>query len=467
MDAFDQTGDLESRLRSRSHDRNGSRAAPESALIEESQLSLSACKQNRALTQHLMEEVCRRDNLNQAYLRVKRNKGSAGVDGMKVEDLHDWIVEHKHAFIQSLLNGDYKPDAVRGVKIPKSGGGQRQLGIPTVRDRLVQQAILQVLSPLLEKKFSNASHGFRPKRSAHSALKESQKYVKSGKLIVVDIDLEKFFDKVNHDRLMNRLSQEVGDKRLLRIIGSFLRSGMIEGGLGIVRREGTPQGGPLSPLLANFVLDELDKELEHRGHSFVRYADDCNIYVRTKRAGERVMHSVKRFIEDKLKLKVNETKSSVSFVGNCKFLGHRILAGGRLSIAPKSLREAKKKLKVLLRRTRGRKLEQVIHEVNRFTIGWIAYYRDASMRNHTVELDSWIRRKLRCYRIKQCKRKSSIRRFLEKLGVPKERARLAGVSRVSWWRLSGSPPVHEGMNNKWFKELGLSSLEKRWKALQT
>lgn len=280
------------------------------------------------MTQYLMEQVCQRANLNQAYKRVKDNKGAPGVDGMTVDDLREWLSTHKDELIASLLDGTYKPQPVKGVRIPKSGGGIRQLGIPTVRDRLVQQAFLQVLTPILDPLFSKSSFGFRPGRGAHDALRQAQQYVEDGRTVVVDMDLEKFFDRVNHDILMARLARHVKDKRLLRITRAFLNSGMMQDGVCMARDEGTPQGGPLSPLLANLLLDDLDKELERRGHCFCRYADDCNIYVGSTKSGERVMESMTRFLEKRLKLRVNKEKSAVDYVSNRKFLGYRLLNGG-------------------------------------------------------------------------------------------------------------------------------------------
>jgi len=310
---------------------------------EEPSLS-AAIARRRALTSRLMERVVERDNLNQAYRRVVANAGSPGLDGMRVEQLADWIAQHKTAFIESLLDGSFQPSAVRGVNIPKPGGGERQLGIPTVVDRLVQQALLQVLTPILDPTFSDSSYGFRPGRGAHDALCPARQYVAEGFTIVVDLDLEKFFDRVNHDVLMNRLGRHVGDKRMLRIIGRFLRAGLMQNGVRMEREEGTPQGGPLSPLLANLLLDDLDKELERRGHRFCRYADDCNIYVQSFKAGQRVMESVTRFLEDTLRLRVNRDKSAVAHVSERKFLGHRLLSGGRLGLAPGSLERARERL---------------------------------------------------------------------------------------------------------------------------
>jgi len=324
------------------HDGAGEGGTGPGPLVE---LSLSAAiARRRALTSQLMEQVVKSDNLNQAYARVLANKGSPGIDGMRVDQLAGWIRKHKQAFIASLLDGSFEPQPVRGVNIPKSGGGTRQLGIPTVIDRLVQQAFLQVLTPILDPTFSSSSYGFRPGRSAHDALHAAKEHVAEGYSTVVDIDLEKFFDRVNHDVLMNRLGRHVGDKRMLKTIGRFLRAGLMSDGVCLSREEGTPQGGPLSPLLANLMLDDLDKELEQRGHRFCRYADDCNIYVQSPKAGERVMASAVRFLEEKLHLRVNRLKSAVAHVSERKFLGHRLLSGGRLGIAPQSLKRARERL---------------------------------------------------------------------------------------------------------------------------
>jgi RNA-directed DNA polymerase len=292
-----------------------------------------------------MERVCERENLNRAYKRVKGNKGAPGIDGMTVGELAGWIKEHKEGLVSSLLDGSYRPQAVKGVEIPKPSGGKRQLGIPTVVDRLVQQAIQQELDPILDPTFSESSYGFRRGRNAHQALKRAAEYVAEGRRIVVDFDISKFFDRVNHDMLMARLARHVRDKRLLRIVRRFLEAGMMRDGVCIRRHEGTPQGGPLSPLLANLLLDDLDKELESRGHRFCRYADDCNIYVRTERAGERVMRSVERFLEKRLRLKVNTKKSAVAYVEERQFLGYRLLRGGRLGIAPRSVERAKQRIR--------------------------------------------------------------------------------------------------------------------------
>jgi len=413
-----------------------------------------------------MEQVCEPANLNRAYARVTANKGSPGIDGMPVGQLGGWIKRHKQSFIASLLDGSYRPRPVRGVQIPKPGGkGMRQLGIPTVVDRLVQQAMLQVLEAILDPTFSASSYGFRPGRGAHDALAKAREYVADGRAIVVDIDLEKFFDKVNHDILMARLGRWVGDKRMLRIIGRFLRAGLMQDGVCASREEGTPQGGPLSPLLANLLLDDLDKELEKRGHTFCRYADDCNIYVQSKAAGQRVLSSVTAFLEKKLRLRVNRDKSAVAFITERKFLGHRLLPGGGLGIAPQSLERARGRVRQITRRNRGVSLPQVIGELNQFLTGWVAYFRHAACKSHLQRLDEWIRRKLRCLRLKQCKRAKPIADFLHRLGVPQWRAWIGALSGKRWWRLSGSPPAMEGMSLAWFDLQGLVSLVQRYEQL--
>jgi RNA-directed DNA polymerase len=421
----------------------------------------------RALTEHLMEEVCQLDNLDQAYRRVKANKGAPGVDGMTIDELPAWFAKHQQELLAALKDGTYEPRPVRGVQIPKPGGGVRQLGIPTVIDRLVQQALLQVLEPLLDPTFSASSYGFRPGRGAHEALAQAQKYVADGRVIVVDVDLEKFFDRVNHDILMARLARRVADKRLLRIVRRFLEAGLMHNGVCIERHQGTPQGGPLSPLLANLLLDDLDKELERRGHCFCRYADDCNIYVQSKVAGERVLASVTRFLEDVLRLRVHREKSAVAYIEERKFLGHRLLGGGKLGIAPMSLQRAKQRIREITRRNRGISLDRMIRELNSFLTGWVTYFRYAACKSHLTELDGWIRRKLRCVRLKQCKRSKPIVDFLTRLGVPAWTAWLTAKSGKGWWRLAGSPCATHAMSNQWFESLGVVSLVRRYVTLQT
>jgi RNA-directed DNA polymerase len=434
-------------------------------VIEESQAS-TALEPARALTDHLMEEVCRRVNLNQAYFRVKANKGAPGIDGMTVDDLYPWIAEHRQELLSSLLDGSYRPQAVRGVKIPKPGGGERQLGIPTVVDRLVQQAIMQVLTGLLDPTFSESSYGFRPGRGAHQALLKAKEYVADGRAIVVDVDLEKFFDRVNHDVLMARLARRVSDKRLLKIVRRFLEAGLMQEGVCVDRREGTPQGGPLSPLLANLLLDDLDKELERRGHTFCRYADDCNIYVRSEAAGHRVMASVCRFLEVGLKLRVNREKSAVARVEERKFLGYRLLGDGRLGIASKSLERAKDRIRGITRRNRGIGLERMIGDLNSFMTNWVTYFRHAAMKSHLTEMDGWIRRKLRCVRLKQCKRVKPMVDFFVRQGVSPRQAWCTALSGKGWWRKSGTPVANQAMSTSWWERLGLVNLVRRFATLQ-
>jgi len=335
-----------------------------------------AGEQKRALTDDLMQFVCSSDNIRRAYKRVKRNDGNPGVDHQDILSFGEWYLSNGTDLRKGLISGQYDPDPVKSVEIPKQdGSGMRQLGIPTVKDRVIQQAIYQVLNPLFDGEFSKSSYGFREGRNAHQAVKKSSEYIKGGKGIVVDIDLEKFFDRVNHDRLMYRLSQKIGDKVLLRLIRRYLQSGILTGGLLSQRIEGTPQGSPLSPLLSNIVLDELDKELEKRGHQFCRYADDCNIYVRTRKSGERVMQSIGKFIEERLKLKINRQKSKVVPSGETKFLGYRIVKDGILTISPVNIVRLKDKVRKITKRNRGVSLKLIVLELNKVLRGWLQYFR--------------------------------------------------------------------------------------------
>ena len=438
-----------------------------SGLFEEQQNSMVK-NEPRALAANLMEKICERSNLNRAYKRVKANKGAPGIDGLTIESLGEYIRSHKEQLIQSLLDGSFQPHPVRKVMMPKPDGGERQLGIPTVVDRMVQQAILQVLEPMFDKGFSESSYGYRPNRCAHGALKKAKEYVAEGYIWVVDMDLEKFFDRVNHDILMSRLAKRIGDKRLLKIIRGFLNAGIMQDGVVMSRHEGTPQGGPLSPLLSNILLDELDKELERRGHKFCRYADDQNVYVRSKRAGERVYASIKQFLETKLKLKVNEEKSAVALVRDRKFLGYRLLNDGRLTVAPKSIQRVKDKIRELTWRSRGKSFKHVITELNSTLLGWLNFYKLAESKSLWEELDSWIRRKLRCYRLKQRKSGTSIAKLLISLGASEKESRQIGSSGKGWWRLSVTQAVHRALDNAWFKTQGLISLqEQRVRLLHT
>jgi RNA-directed DNA polymerase len=406
-----------------------------------------------------MEQICESTNLNQAYRRVKANKGAPGVDGISIERVKDYVAKHKEEIVQSLLDGSYKPNLVRGVQIPKPDGSKRQLGIPTVLDRVIQQAILQVLEPIFEPKFSSSSYGFRPGRSAQMALKKAKEHVQSGYIYVVDMDLEKFFDRVNHDILMERLSRHIGDKRLLKIIRRYLEAGLLQDGVKITRELGMPQGGNLSPLLSNILLDELDKELESRGHKFCRYADDCNIYVKSIKAGNRVLESVTNFLSERLKLQVNKTKSAVAHVCERRFLGYSFRNDGELRVAPQSLEKFKKRIRELTKRNRGKSLASIILDVNRYLNGWISYFKLSASISVFRDLDSWIRRRLRCYRLKQRKRTYSIYKFLVELGVSVQESWKLAKSSKGWWRLSQTPNINMAMPNEWFKSLGLVSLE--------
>jgi RNA-directed DNA polymerase len=418
----------------------------------------SADESTRAWKQDLMEKVVQEANLLEALRRVCANKGSAGVDGMNVTELKAWMEKraHRETLREQLISGTYEPAPVRGVPIPKPGGkGVRQLGIPTVVDRLVQQALLQVLEPIYEPTFSEGSYGFRPGRGAHDALRQASQYVAEGRSIVVDLDLEKFFDRVQHDVLMVRVSRRVKDKRVLALIGRFLRAGMMQDGVCVQREEGTPQGGPLSPLLANILLDDLDKELEERGHRFCRYADDCNIYVKSEAAGQRVMASVTEFLEQRLKLKVNRQKSAVGHVSERKFLGHRLLSGGELGVAPQSQEKLKDSLRELTSRSAGQSQREVIEQVNQKLTGWIEYFQMARMKGFMQETGQWLRRRLRCLRLKQCKRTSAIARFLMSQGEAESSAWMLALSGKGWWRLADTPQAHRAMNLRWFRDTGL------------
>jgi RNA-directed DNA polymerase len=444
------------------HGRVGEGGTGTGLLVE--QQTLMASNKTEDLATDLLEKVCLRANLNRAYKRVKSNKGSPGIDGMTIEELGGWIRGNKERLIEDLLNGSYQPQPVRKVEIPKPGkvNEMRALGIPTVIDRLVQQAIHQVLEPIFDPIFSESSYGFRKGRKAHDAIKQASEYVREGYVWCVDMDLEKFFDRVNHDILMSRLARKIGDSRLLKIIRRFLESGIMQDGVCIERHEGTPQGGPLSPLLSNILLDEVDKELEKRGHKFCRYADDQNVYVRSRAAGERVFKSMKQFLEKKLKLKVNDQKSEVSLVNERKFLGFQIQLDGRISMAPETIQRAKDKIRRLTWRSRGRSFDSVIEELNQYLRGWLGYYHLNSNRSLWQGLDSWIRRKLRCYKLKQKKRCSTIAKYLMSLGVSEIEARQIGSSGKGWWRLSRTRALHRALNNAWFKTQGLICLEEKW-----
>ena len=416
----------------------------------------------------LMSQILSRENMLQALKRVERNKGSHGVDMMPVQNLRQHIVENWLTIKKQILMGTYKPQPVRRVEIPKPDGGVRLLGIPTVTDRLIQQAIAQVLSRIYDPTFSNHSYGFRPNRSAHDAIREAKGFIREGYRWVVDMDLEKFFDKVNHDRLMGTLAKRIHDKPLLKLIRRYLQSGVMINGVVMDTNQGTPQGGPLSPLLSNIVLDEFDKELEKRGHKFVRYADDCNIYVRTQRAGIRVMKSIRTFIEKKLRLKVNEKKSTVDRPWNCKFLGFSFTNNKepKIRIAKQSIKRMKEKIREITSRSKPFPMELRIQKLNRYLIGWCGYFALADTKSIFEKLDGWIKRRLRMCLWKNWKKPSTKVRKLVQLGVPKWKANEWGNTRKSYWRISKSPILHRTLDNSYWSHLGLKSLKARYEILR-
>jgi RNA-directed DNA polymerase len=416
----------------------------------------------------LMDAVIERGNLKLAYQRVVENKGAAGVDGIGIAEFKDHLKRHWPTIKAKLLAGEYIPQPVRRVDIPKPQGGIRTLGIPTATDRLIQQALHQVLSPIFEVQFSESSYGFRPGRNAHQAVKAAQKYVAAGRRVVVDMDLEKFFDRVNHDLLMGKLSKKIDDGRVLCLIRRYLEAGMMAEGIVSPRIEGTPQGGPLSPLLSNILLTELDRELERRGHAFCRYADDCNIYVRSQQAGERVMASLTRFLADTLKLTVNVAKSAVAAPKERKFLGYSLTwhQAPRLRIAPASYQRLEGKIREVLKGARGRSLTAVIAELNPILRGWVAYFRLTETKKALEELDGWIRRKLRCILWRQWKRPSTRATNLMKAGLTEARAwRSACNQRGPWWN-SGASHMNAAFPKSFFDRLGLVSLLDTMRRLQ-
>ena len=414
-----------------------------------------------------MEEVVSRENMLKAFYRVYSNKGAPGVDGVSVQDLSSQIKTQWSKTREQLLTGTYLPQPVRKVEIPKPSGGKRMLGIPTAMDRMIQQALLQVLQPHVDPTFSEWSFGFRPGRSAHDAVKAAVEHIAAGKRWVVDVDLEKFFDRVNHDVLMARLARRVTDKRILRVIRRYLQAGTMEGGIATQRTEGTPQGGPLSPLLSNVLLDELDRELEGREHTFVRYADDCNIYVQSKTAGERVLTSIERFLAKRLRLKVNREKSAVDRPWKRKFLGYSVThhRKPKLRVAPESKKRMKGNLRQRLRQGRGQRLTTVIEAILPLQRGWISYFRLAGVASTFEELDKWLRRRLRCILWRQWKTPKTRARQLIRLGLEKERAhKSANNGRGSWWN-AGASHMHQGVPNRLLQKLGLLSLLQEYRRL--
>jgi len=409
-------------------------------------------------TERVMEEVVERENLKRALRRVRSNRGGPGVDGMTVDELPGHLREHWPAIRGELLKGSYKPQPVKRVEIPKANGGVRKLGIPTVLDRFIQQAVMQVLQEQWDPTFSEHSFGFRPGRSAHQAVARAQQHVAEGCKWVVDIDLEKFFDRVNHDVLMSRVARRVGDKRLLRLIRAYLNAGVMENGLVSPANEGTPQGGPLSPLLSNLLLDELDRELERRGHCFVRYADDCNIYVASEKAGHRVMASITRFLGKKLRLKVNESKSAVARAGTRQFLGFCFTARRR-RVSPKAKGRFKKRVRELTRRTKSMRIEVMVERLARYLKGWRAYFGFAETPTEFHHLDAWIRRRLRCVIWKQWKRSKTRHRNLRRLGLGHPLAHMTAGSNRGPWAMSRSKGLQIAIRNAHFDLLGLPRLE--------
>lgn len=426
---------------------------------------LSACRDERNSTVGLMDKIADPLNIQKAYRRVRSNGGSAGIDEMDVKELGVWLSAHLQELSEELRSDRYQPAAVRGVHIPKPQGGYRQLGIPTVKDRLIQQAIHQVLNVRYERTFSEYSYGFRPDKSAHQALAQACTYVKSGQTMVVDLDLEKFFDEVNHHRLMWLLRQRIGDERVVNLIYRFVKAGMLEGGLISQRVKGTPQGGPLSPLLSNIVLDELDKELERREHHYVRYADDVKIFVGSEQAGERVKLRITRYIEEKLKLKVNRSKSRVCPSHKLNFLGHSILPHGEPGLSEKSDKRLKEKVRAITQRNRGVEFKEVVLELSSYLKGWLLYFRHAQMGRRMNHVDSWIRRRVRSFRLKQCKYPRTIANWLQRQGVKPSLSWRTALSGKGWWRLSNSPGVSIGMNNSWLATQGYYSLATHYHAL--
>jgi len=408
----------------------------------------------------LMEAVVEPRNLRAALKRVRQNKGSPGIDAMTVDELPAYLREHWPRLREELLAGTYRPRAVRRHLIPKSGGGERELGIPTVLDRFIQQALLQVLQPRFDPTFSEHSHGFRPRRRAHDAVCEAQRYVQQGRRWVVDVDLEKFFDRVHHDVLMGRLAHRIEDGRVLGLIRRYLNAGVMTNGVVVDRHEGTPQGGPLSPLLANVLLDEVDKELEKRGHAFVRYADDCNVYVRSRRAGERVMQTLRRLYA-RLRLRINESKSAVARVWERKFLGYAFWAAPksevRRRVARKALDAMKERVRRMTRRSCGRSLAQVCVQLRAYLVGWKEYFRLADTPGVFARLDEWTRHRLRALQLKHWKRGTTIYRELRARGMSERAAASVAANGRRWWHNSAMA-IHIALPNKLFDEMGLPRL---------
>ncbi len=420
--------------------------------------------------ENLLERILERNNLNQAYLKVKRNGGSAGTDGMTVEEMLAYLKENREELLKALRRGTYKPKAVKRVEIPKPDGGKRMLGVPTVIDRMIQQAIVQVLQPMYEPLFSESSYGFRPKRSAQQAMKQAMEYYKEGYTQVVDLDLAKYFDTVNHEILIGMLREQIKDERVISLIRKYLKSGVMINGLISPTREGTPQGGNLSPLLSNIYLTVFDRLLESRGHKFVRYADDCNIYVKSRRAAERVMENCVKFLEGKLKLKVNRDKSQVGSPLKLKFLGFSMYkTGKKTGIRPhaKSIKRFKEKIRELTSRKQARSIENILQRLKRYTIGWLGYYAIADMESKIKGLNEWIRRRIRQIFWKQWKKIKTKHDNLVKLGIGTETAWMWANSRKGYWRISGSQVLAMTLTNEYLASVGYDDILERYKALHS
>jgi group II intron reverse transcriptase/maturase len=429
---------------------------------------LETAEKDGAGTESLLETVLHRDNLNAAYKRVKQNGGAAGVDGMTVEKMLPYLKEHKDELLESIRNGKYKPQPVRRVEIPKPDGGVRLLGVPTVIDRMIQQALVQVLQPIFEPTFSDNSYGFRPNRSAQQAIKKAKEHYQQGYTQVVDIDLAKYFDTVNHDLLIGMIREQIKDEAVIKLIRKFLKSGVMANGLLSPTTEGTPQGGNLSPLLSNIYLTSFDRMLESRGHKFVRYADDSNIYVKSRRAAERVMTSCTKYLEGKLKLKVNQEKSKTGSPLKLKFLGFSLYKiGKKTGIRPhqKSIKRFKDRVRQITSRKRGRAIDQILHELKVFTTGWLGYYSAADMGTRITALNEWIRRRIRMYLWKQWKKVSARYDNLKRLKIPKGKAWEWANTRKGYWRIAHSWVLTKSLTNKYLASIGYDDISKRYEVL--
>ena len=420
--------------------------------------------------ENLLEAILDRNNLNKAYLKVKRNGGSAGIDGMTVDEMLPYLKEHREELLGALRNGKYKPKAVRRVEIPKPDGGKRKLGVPTVIDRMIQQAIVQVLQPIYEPLFSENSYGFRPKRSAHQAISKALEYYNEGYTQVVDLDLAKYFDTVNHDILIDMLREQIKDERVISLIRKYLKSGVMINGLVSPTTEGTPQGGNLSPLLSNIYLTAFDKLLESRGHKFVRYADDCNIYVKSRRAAERVMANCVKFLEGKLKLKVNQQKSQVGSPLKLKFLGFSLYkTGKKAGIRPhgKCIKRFKDKIRELTSRKQARSVENILKRIKRYTTGWLGYYSIADMESKIRSLNEWLRRRIRQIYWKQWKKIKTKHDNLVRLGINNSKAWEWANSRKGYWRIADSYILHRSLTNEYLASVGYDDILNRYKVLHS